>query len=89
MELFNFDSSLFWFILGVIFLVLEVMAPGFFLIFFGMGAWATAGLMFFMPVPINMQWAIFIVVSVSTLIILRRRLKDLLKPPPLIIGSHG
>ena len=87
MELFTFNSSLFWFILGVVFLVLEILVPGFFLIFFGLGAWATASLMFFMPVPINMQWAIFIIVSVSTLLILRRRLKDILKKGPSPVGA--
>ena len=34
--------ELMWFILGLILFLLELVIPGFFIFFFGLGAWVTA-----------------------------------------------
>ncbi len=77
MEIFGLDASLFWFIAGVFLLALEAVTPGFFLLFFGLGAWVAAAAAFFLPVSLSGQLLIFMAVSVLTLIILRRKLKYL------------
>lgn len=77
MEAFSINASLFWFLLGVAFLVLEALTPGFFLMFFGLGAWVTSGLIFLLPLPQSVQWLIFLAVSVTTLLIFRKKIKVL------------
>lgn len=69
------NVTLVWFIAGIVFLVLEALTPGFFLIFFGLGACVVAGLNFFVPLPSFIQWIIFMAVSVGSLMALRKRLK--------------
>lgn len=77
MEMFSINASLFWFLLGIFFMVLEAVTPGFFLMFFGLGAWATSAVLFFVPsLGQNLQWIIFIAVSVASLLIFRRKLKS-------------
>lgn len=73
------NPSLFWFLLGVAFLVLEAVTPGFFLMFFGLGAWVVSLAVLFPPVAAgsHLQWLIFIVVSVLSLLIFRRKVKSL------------
>jgi membrane protein implicated in regulation of membrane protease activity len=73
------NITLVWFIAGVIFLVMEAITPGFFLIFFGLGAWAVAIANFITPLSSASQWGIFIVVSLVSLLALRKRLKTLLE----------
>ncbi|UQZ90345.1 hypothetical protein C4J81_14485 [Deltaproteobacteria bacterium Smac51] len=75
--MFGLNATLFWFIAGVIFFVLEALTPGFFLMFFGLGAWASAIVMLFMPFPAVFQWLIFMAVSVISLLMLRKRMKSL------------
>ena len=76
MEIFSINASLFWFLLGIFFLVLEALTPGFFLVFFGLGAWVTSAVFFFIPsMGQNLQWLVFLVVSVAALLIFRRKLK--------------
>lgn len=75
MEILAINPSLFWFLLGVAFLVLEALTPGFFLMFFGLGAWLVSLTIFFLPLGPQWQWLIFIVVSVVSLLIFRRKVK--------------
>jgi membrane protein implicated in regulation of membrane protease activity len=66
--------ELFWFILGLGLFLLELVIPGFFIFFFGLGAWVTA-LICLLGSPdsiTNWQIIIFAVTSVLTLIALRR-----------------
>ncbi len=66
--------ELFWFIIGLVLFLAELVIPGFFIFFFGLGAWVTA-LVCLMGDPdsiTNMQIIIFAVTSVLTLIVLRR-----------------
>ncbi|MDR2460195.1 MAG: NfeD family protein [Deltaproteobacteria bacterium] len=73
-------GKLFWFVLGFVLLILEVVTPGaLFFIFFGIGAWIVALLLFFVPqLPIWAQWSIFIVTSLIALLILRKQILKLL-----------
>lgn len=64
--------ELFWFILGLVFFLAELVIPGFFIFFFGLGAWAAAITCLIWNPGINLQIIIFAVVSLLTLIGLRR-----------------
>jgi inner membrane protein len=64
--------ELFWFILGLGFFLLELAIPGFFIFFFGLGAWVTALACLFGEPGTNLQIVIFAITSVLTLIGLRR-----------------
>jgi membrane protein implicated in regulation of membrane protease activity len=68
---------LFWFIIGFAFLFLEVLTPGMFLAFFGLGAWTVMAIMFVIPLQVGLQWSIFIILSLVYLVALRRKLKDI------------
>ena len=67
--------EVFWFVLGIIFFVFELVMPGFFIFFFGVGACATAIFCFFCPLCINLQIIIFLSVSVLSLLVFRKMLK--------------
>ena len=64
--------ELFWFILGLGFFLMELIIPGFFIFFFGLGAWITALICLVADPSINMQIIIFAITSVLSLIGLRR-----------------
>jgi membrane protein implicated in regulation of membrane protease activity len=64
--------ELFWFILGLGFFLLELVIPGFFIFFFGLGAWITAVVCLLADPSINLQIIIFAITSVLSLIGLRK-----------------
>ena len=64
-----------WFLVGLVFLLLELVIPGLVIIFFGVGAWITAICCVFLDININIQILIFTVSSVTTLALLRNYLK--------------
>ena len=64
--------ELFWFIIGLGLFLLELVIPGFFIFFFGLGAWVTALVCLIGNPGINLQIIIFAITSVLTLIGLRR-----------------
>jgi inner membrane protein len=64
--------ELFWFILGLGFFLMELIIPGFFIFFFGLGAWITALVCLLAEPSINLQIVIFAITSVLSLIWLRR-----------------
>ena len=71
---------LLWFILGVAFFIIEMVMPGFVLMFFGIGAWITAiltwaGILNSFP----LQIVVFILSSVITLFLLRTKLSNYFK----------
>ncbi|MFO7869112.1 MAG: NfeD family protein [Bacteroidales bacterium] len=68
------DPSVIWMIAGIIGLLLEFIFPGLIIIFFGLGALATAFILLFTDISLTIQLAVFLLVSVSTLLILRRSL---------------
>lgn len=68
------SSSLLWFLLGIAFLLAELMTPATVLLFFGVGAWAAAAAAL-LGLATGWQLAAFMVVSLLTLIFLRRHLR--------------
>ena len=74
-EFFVSKPELFWFILGLILLLLELVIPGFVIIFFGIGAWVTALLCLVANPGFNLQAIVFAVTSVLSLIALRKMLQ--------------
>ncbi|HEX2921917.1 MAG TPA: NfeD family protein [Bacteroidales bacterium] len=65
-------AELFWFFIGLGLLLAELVIPGFFIIFFGVGAWITALICLIWEPSINLQMVIFGVTSVIALVSLRR-----------------
>ncbi len=65
-------SASLWFFLGIILIFSELIVPGFFIFFFGIGAICTAIVMFFACPVTWVQLAIFLSVSILTLVIFRR-----------------
>jgi len=68
-----------WIILGVVFLVLEVAAPGLISLFFGIAALVVALLTWLFPAFLTptVQWLLFSVFSVVSLLLLRKTLKKI------------
>lgn len=64
--------ELFWFILGLFLFLAELVLPGFFIFFFGLGAWVTAVVCLIGEPGINIQIIIFAFISGLSLITLRR-----------------
>ncbi|MCI5132252.1 MAG: NfeD family protein [Candidatus Electrothrix sp. EH2] len=66
---------LIWFLLGVVFFVAELIAPGFILFFLGIGAWCTASVLAVVKLSLTVQMIIFLISSFLTLIFLRSWLR--------------
>lgn len=64
--------ELFWFIIGLGLFLLELVIPGFFIFFFGLGAWITGLICLIGDPGTNLQIIIFAITSVLSLIALRR-----------------
>lgn len=64
--------ELFWFILGLVLFLAELIIPGFFIFFFGLGAWVAALVCLIGEPGTNLQIVIFALTSVISLITLRR-----------------
>ena len=69
--------QLIWFIVGLIFLLLEFAIPGLITSFFGIGAWIVATLCLFLDISLNTQLLIFLSSSVLLLVSLRKWFKTL------------
>ncbi len=67
-----FSPWLIWFLIGVVVLLAELAVPGFVIIFFGLGCLAAAIAAALAPDALTMQLAVFIVVSLVSLLTLRR-----------------
>lgn len=83
MEITEFLSTpwVIWFLIGLVFMLLEFLMPGLIVMFFGMGAWITAICTAIFGLDLNMQLIAFIATSVLSLITLRRYLK------PIFVGK--
>jgi membrane protein implicated in regulation of membrane protease activity len=64
--------ELLWFAIGLVLLLMELVIPGFFIFFFGLGAWVTALVCLIGEPSTNLQIIIFAITSVISLIGLRR-----------------
>lgn len=69
------DTGLFWLSIGVVLFVMEMIAPGFVLFFFGLGAWVTALVNWFFPISVASQLFLFTAVSLLSLVIFRGLIK--------------
>ena len=69
------DPALYWLIIGVMLLFLEMALPGFIMFFFGLAALITALVTWLFPIAIAWQLGLFIVASVVSLLTLRDLIK--------------
>jgi inner membrane protein len=69
------NDGLMWFCIGFAFFVIEFLFPGFIFFFFGIGAWITAIVSFFIDISLNTQIVIFIVSSLVSVVLLRNWIK--------------
>ncbi len=74
MEIFS-NPAVIWFLIGLGLLLLELVLPGFVVMFFGIGAWIVALLLAFFDIGTEFQILIFLVTSIIGLIALRKVLK--------------
>jgi membrane protein implicated in regulation of membrane protease activity len=65
------SAVLIWFLIGVVFLVAELLAPGFILAFFLVGSWTTALVLMLFQVSAAGQLLIFVSTSLLSLFLLR------------------
>ncbi|OPZ77716.1 MAG: Inner membrane protein YbbJ [Alphaproteobacteria bacterium ADurb.Bin438] len=67
--MFGFEIAIYWkwFILALVLMALEVMAPGVFLLWFGLSALVTGAVAYVFPDAISLQFATFAIVSGVTL----------------------
>jgi membrane protein implicated in regulation of membrane protease activity len=72
-----FSPELIWFLIGLVFILLEFLIPGVIVIFFGIGAWLTALALLFFNFGINAQLVIFLTASIVFLVILRKKVKNI------------
>ncbi|NQS72161.1 MAG: NfeD family protein [Desulfobulbaceae bacterium] len=75
----SMPPALVWFLLGIVFFVLELMLPGLLLFFFGLGAWCVALAVLLLPLSLNIQILIFLLVSVIALVLLRSTFRKMFK----------
>lgn len=77
------DPALYWLIIGVMLLFLQLALPGFILFFFGLAALITAAVAWLTPLEIAWQLGLFIVSSVVSFMTLRDTIQKILfKPKP-------
>jgi len=85
----NIDPGWAWLIGGVVLLIAEVIAPGFFLIFIGAAAMAAGLFTLLFGLGIVPQLALFAVYAVLALLIGRRFYKHHASPDPLLNDRAG
>ncbi len=66
------SPSLIWFLIGVVFLIAELLIPGFILIFFTAGCWIAGIIVWFIDIKLSIQIIIFIISSLILLFTLRK-----------------
>lgn len=77
-ELFEtIKPGLVWIIAGIILFFLEFAMPGFIIFFFGTGALIVGLLCFLLPISLNMQLILFIVISLVTLFFMRKKMQSI------------
>lgn len=67
-----FSPWLIWFLAGIAVMLAELAVPAFVIIFFGLGCWGGAVVAVFSPDAYSAQVAAFLVVSVASLLTLRK-----------------
>lgn len=69
-----FNSKIIWFSIGAVFLILEFTAPAFVSIFFCLGAWVVMTVLFLTGISLNVQLSVFLVSSITFIVIFRKKL---------------
>jgi membrane protein implicated in regulation of membrane protease activity len=69
--------ELVWFFVGLLLLFVELAVPGLVIIFFAFGAWAVAIVCLLTPLSLNGQLALFIAISVLSLLLARSWVKGI------------
>jgi len=67
------DPAMVWFLIGLALIVAEFAIPGLIIIFFGLGAWAAALALLAIDMSLFFQIVIFLAVSITSLVMLRKR----------------
>ena len=65
-------SWLIWFLLGTGLAFLELYLPGFVVLCFGIGCWATVGALLFWELSLTHQILLFVTTSITSLVLLRK-----------------
>ena len=78
---------LYWFIAGAAMILFEIVVPGFVLVWFGIGAIA-AGIAAFLGAGYTVQFIVFFVVSIGSLIPAKIFLKKKEEEPSLRVGAE-
>jgi membrane protein implicated in regulation of membrane protease activity len=68
----TFSPWLIWFLAGIGIMLAELAVPGFVIIFFGLGCMGGAVVAFFFPEAYSAQVAAFLIVSIASLLTLRK-----------------
>jgi membrane protein implicated in regulation of membrane protease activity len=68
----TFSPWLVWFLAGIAVMLAELAVPGFVIIFFGLGCWGAAAVAVFAPDAYSAQVVVFLIVSVASLMTLRK-----------------
>lgn len=68
-----------WFLLAVVFLIAELMAPGFIAIFFTLGCLAASFAAWLIGVNVQWQIGIFIVVAIGSLVLFRNMARKIFR----------
>lgn len=64
-----------WFVIGIVLALLELAVPGLIIIFFAFGAILVSILSYFIDMDVAIQIMLFVIASVSSLVLLRKKLK--------------
>ena len=80
-----YTAAVIWFILGLVFFLLEFVVPGLILFFFAVGAWVTGITSLIVPLSINIQLSLFLTASILTIVLFRRALKK----SAFMTGKYG
>jgi len=64
-----------WGFVGLLMFLMEMAGPGLIILFFGIGAWVVMLVTVFIPMPLNVQLALFLAVSVLSLFLFRNFLR--------------
>ena len=67
-----FSPWLIWFLAGIAIMLAELAVPGFVIIFFGLGCWGAAVAAAIAPEAYSIQLSAFLIVSLTSLITLRK-----------------
>ena len=82
-------TTIFWLILGVLFLIAEIFTPSFFIMWFGIGAFAAMLVAFLFENSVLYQSIAFILVSLSLVLFTRKLAQKMSgKPSRLIVQDE-